>query len=366
MSKNYSFDQDILASMAGGRSALDIRFLNIHNLEQAESFINSYGFRADHPDEMEKLWYFYRRAIVLLTEKLGFALEAIPEILRDRRNLQDLRLLLVWASSQNPDEQTLQHWSCAILRCMHVFVHAENDLFSSFSEEIQKQILTPFVESVAYSGAEHAPVLVAKKSSLAPVELVEFKHKPFKTSSSTVIKLLAKPDALAMKVFDKLGVRFVTKSIFDSFQVLRFLWRENIVSFPHIMPDQSSNNLYPSALFVKVCQELEEKGLDPADSDLEEMFEARLKLEGAQYKPLRKENSFSSEEYRFVKFISRKLIHIPGTEGRPPFSFFFPFEVQILDQAAHSIMQAGPSEHEAYKERQRQGARERLFPGNKI
>ncbi|MFP5519294.1 MAG: TIGR04552 family protein [Bdellovibrionia bacterium] len=364
MNAKFVFDPDLLASMAGGRSALDIRFLNIHTLEQAEAFISGYGYDLNQNADSEKLWYYHRRAVVLLTEKLGFDIETIPEVLRERKNLEDLRRLLIYASSRSAEEQDFQRWSCAVLRAMHVFVHAENDLFSFFAEEIQKQILTPFESSVSFSGEEHRPVLNSKVSNLPAIELMEYTHKAFKTSTSTVVKLLAKPDALALSIFDKVGVRFVTKSIFDSFQVLRFLWRENLVSFPHIMPDQSSNNLYPTSLFVNVCNEIVQKGLDKDldDKKIESLLLLNLEKFKEDHLLLRKENLFSAEDYRFVKFISRKLIKIPPQDGKEGFSFFYPFEVQILDHNSFEIIQSGPSEHQAYKDRQKQAAKERLFP----
>lgn len=363
MPQQFHFDPAILNSVAGGHSVLDISHLNIRTLEEADAFITSYGFDGSLAGDIEKLWYYHRRALVLMVEKLGFAESEIPETLRDRRHLHDIRELLLLASGAKTPE--LQPWACAILRCMHVFVHSENDLFSSFSEEIQSQILTPFQKAIWHDGNTHRTFLRSESADLEPVELLGFEVKPFKTSSSTVIKLLAKHDALAMKIFDKLGVRFVTKSLFDTFQVVRFLVRENIISFPHIMPDQSSNNLYPVDLFLEVCRELAYIQETVDDQRMEDLFNLRLAEKGEHHKFFRKENNFSGANYRFIKFISRKLIYIRPPGGQQNFSFFFPFEVQIMDHGAHTEIQSGPSEHEAYKERQRIAARKRLFPDKK-
>lgn len=361
----YNFDRDILKSVAGGTSALDIPRLNIHTQESAESFIKCYGFDLKRPDDVMKLWYYHRRAIVLMVEKLGFTENEIPEMVRDQKNLKDISFLLLMASSRNPAEKNLQRWSCALLRCMHVFVHNENDLFHSFSQEIQNQILSPFQQSIVHDGNNHKIFLRAPGSMKGnPVELSGFEIKPFKTSSSTVIKLLARPEALAMKIFDKLGVRFITPSLFDSFQVLRFLVEEDLMSFPHIMPDQSSNNLYPVELFLEICEELTNKGQVLKDEELQRIFDQRLGASSAEGM-FRKPNEHSASDFKFIKFIARKLIQIqpPGGER---FSFFYPYEVQIVDQVSHQKALSGPSEHEAYKERQKQAARERLFPGESL
>lgn len=367
MPQKFLFDSDMLNSVAGGRSAIDSPRLNIKSFEQASAFIQTYGFDYESREDQEKIWYYHRRALVLIVEKLGFDLREVPELLRERKVLGDIRRLFLLASSQEESERSLQRWSCAILRCMHVYVHAENDLFSSFSEEIQSQILTPFQKAIYHDGTNHKAYLKSQSiEGREPVELMGFEVRPFKTSSSTVIKLLAKPDAVAMKIFDKLGARFVTRSLFDSFQVIRFLVEENIMSFPHIMPDQSSNNLYPVDLFVQVCQELMATGRDYNETELNQIFEERLQSLGGDAQFFRKENYFSGEDYRFIKFINRKLIHIQPGGGKEPFSFFYPYEVQIMDQNAHRAILSGPSEHVAYKERQRQAARKRLFSESEV
>lgn len=361
MSHRYIFDRSILHSVAGGKSALDIPRLNIRTIDAADAFIKSYGFDLSKSEINEKTWYFHRRAIVLLTEKMGYKLEDIPDEIKDPKKLEDIRQLLLYASSTIPQEKELQKWACAVLRCMHVFVHTENDLFSTFSEEIQSQILTPFHQVIFLNGNTHSTVLKSKIDPSKSVELLGFYEKPFKTSLSTVIKLLAKPEALAMRLLDKLGVRFVTKNLFDTFQVLRFLVEEDIMSFAHIMPDQSSNNLYPVDLFVEICEELRQRNTDISDEEINKLFEQRLEQSQDKDKLFRKENKYTSDNYRFIKFITRKLIHIK-VEGKEQFSFFYPYEIQIMDKKAFETIQSGPAEHMAYKERQLEAAKKRIFP----
>ena len=361
----YHFDSTALSVVAGGASTLDQAKLHIYNLEEADSFVKSYGFSYSNEEDQKKLWYFHRRSLVLITEKLKFKLEEIPLCVRQPEELKDLRLLLIWAS-QHEDSQ-VQRWSCAVLRCIHVFIHAETDLFSHFAEEIQKQILTPFENAIAHQEKLYLRSFV--KDGPHPVELYKFQTKPFKTSSSTVIKLLAKPDALAMKVFDKLGVRFVTPTIFDSFQVIRFLVESNLMSFPHIMPDQSSNNMYPVDEFLKVCDRLEKKynhahKMNPEKID--RLLRHQLKnSRGSLLGLFRKENPYSSIDFRYIKFICRKMIKIqPQTSGQTvgkEFSFFYPFEVQIMDKEAFAKMQSGDTDHTAYKDRQIEAARKRIL-----
>ncbi len=364
----FHFDSTALSVIAGGKSTLDQVRLQIFNLDEADAFLKSYGFNYQLEEDQKKLWYFHRRSLVLMTEKLKFNINEIPEQIRIPEILKDLRQLLIFASLKEKSE--LQKWSCAMLRCIHVFIHAETDLFSYFAEDIQKQILTPFENVVVHENGWHLRSF--QKEGPSSVDLVHFQIKPFKTSTSTVIKLLAKPDALAVKVYDKLGVRIVTPTIFDSFQVIRFLVETNIMSYPHIMPDQSSNNMYPVDEFLKLCEFLEKKhGPDhKMDSKkLDRLLKAQLlKSTNPFLKLFRKENPYSSIDFRYIKFICRKLIKITpqsnlnGTSGKfKDFSFFYPYEVQIMDQEAYNKMQSGDTEHESYKNRQINAARKRIL-----
>ncbi len=361
MGNRFQFDPDVLQSLAGGLSAIDNPRLNLSTVESARAFIKSYGYDLNHEKDLNRIWYFHRRALVLLTEKLGFSENEIPEVLRDRKQLGDISQLLLFASSRRPQDKQLQRWSCAILRCMHVYIHSESDLFTSFTEEIQSQILSPFQKAIFHDGSSHRTFLKSSGGERSPIELVGFEVKPFKASTSTVIKLLAKPDALAMKVFDKLGVRFITQSLFDSFQVIRFMVEENLINFAHIIPDQSSNNLYPVDVFLEVCDWISRHSPDAKGEELSGIFEKALAQAGDKAKLFRKINEQSAENFRFIKFITRKLIHI-NLPGRENFNFFYPFEIQIMDNKSHEMATSGPSEHEAYKERQRQTARRRVLP----
>lgn len=366
MKTDFDFNWSIMDTIAGGKSALDIPGLEIDSENKAHLFLKSYGFDSKNPRDIEKLWYYHRRSVVLMTERLGYSLDEIPEVLRDRKSLVDITKLLFYATPKNSFSKEYQVWSCAILRCIHVFVHTENDLFTSYSEEIQKQVLSDFQKFIYHDGQTHKTYLtVGDSKGYLPhetkIELVHFQSKPFKTSSSAVIKLLARPDALAMKIFDKLGVRFVTKDLFDVFTVLRFLLEHQMISFPHTMPDQSSNNLYPVSHFRKALELAKQEKISRADfhTYMEKYLEENLK----ETDLFRKSNKQTHNDFKFIKFITRKLIHI-DKEDKRLFSFFFPYEVQIMDEKSYTNMISGPSNHDSYKERQIKAARNRLFPGN--
>jgi uncharacterized protein (TIGR04562 family) len=357
---NLDFDTSLLQTIVGGTSSLNAPKLFIKTLDEAYAFLKSYGFDLHDPNQEKKLWYYHRRALVLLREKILDPVEIIPSQIEDPKKLKDLRNLLLWASTDQEEMKDLRSWSCALLRVMHVFVHSENDLFSFFSEEIQNQILSPIQACVSH---ESDKVSLKHPFSSEEVILKGFETKPFKGSSSSVIKMLAKPDVVALTVLDKLGVRFITESLTDAFRVALFLAERNIINFAHVMPDQSSNNLYPLNLFIERINELLPSQDWGAEIDKKD-FDAGLREKWSQQSKsavlLRKENSFSDSEYRFIKFICRKLINIE-IDAKNKFKFFYPFEVQIVDIETHIKNQAGSSSHETYKEKQRQAARRRIF-----
>lgn len=367
MPHRYSFSENVLHSVAGGGSSLDLPRLSLYSVKEANEFIKAYGFDMQSEDDRERLWQIHRRALVFLVQKLNFLESEIPVEIKDRKLLGEMSQLLILASSQQPELRNLQRWACAVLRVIHVFVHTETDLFSAFSEEIQKQILTPVQESIVNDGLSGRTFLRRKDGEardLEPLPLVAFEVKAFKTSSSSVIKLLAKSDALALNVFDRLGFRFVTENMFDVFRVIRFLVEEGFISAPHIIPDQSTNTIYPVSLFCQVAEDLQSRKLTLRGEDLDEHFRKELERRGEEISFLRKENQFSGNDYRFIKFIARQMVSVPMKGSSTGFlKFFFPFEIQIMDKKSHASILSGPSQHGAYKDRQVLAARKRVFPG---
>ncbi len=356
----FAFSRPTLDCVVGGRSALDLTRLEIFTREQAHEFIQTYGYNLGDPNEMEDLWATHRRALAMIREQLLDEGEVIPPELHDPTMLEDISDLLLYASSAEPEKAHLQKWACAMLKVMHVYVHLRNDLFSAFRDQIQQQILKP-LEAVIIQEDGKSFVAASER-----IQIERFEVKPFKTTASSVIKLLARPERVALTLLDKLGVRFVTKNIFDSFRVVRFLMESNIVSFPHIIPDQSSNTLYPLNLFMESMAELEHSQAgagDISEAVIEEWLKKSFELHSTRAEFKEKLNEFSGPDHRFIKFINRKLITVPIGTGlhERPFRFFYPFEIQIMDEATWQKNLTGPTAHDQYKDRQRRRARERVL-----
>ena len=54
-------------------------------------------------------------------------------------------------------------------------------------------------------------------------------------------------------------------------------------------------------------------------------------------------------------------MNVGSGQSARPFRFFYPYEIQIMDNATFLKNQSGPMAHDAYKSRQRIKARERVF-----
>lgn len=371
---NFHFQKQTLDCVVGGVSALDIGRLNVQTPEQARAFVEAYGYDLASEADKEEIWATHRRAVALIKDQLLEEGESIPEVLYDPAKLTDPSQLLIIASSRRPEDREAQRWACAILRVMHVFVHLRNDLFSAFSDEIQSQILKPLQDAIVsdpvggsitlgspsrLDSSEHAPSSGWDEG----IRLHKFDIKPFKTTASSVIKLLARPERVALTLLDKLGVRFVTRSVFDSFRVIRFLVERNIVSYPHIIPDQSNNTLYPLNIFLEAMEDLKASPAPDSHEGVEATLATKLKAAADRAEFLQKENQFSATDYKFIKFISRKLISAPIGQGERmrQFRFFYPYEIQVMDYETYVRNLSGPMAHDAYKDRQRRRARDRVL-----
>lgn len=356
---NLQFEPLVLESLVGGLKILDFPRLDVQSLDEAENFIRAYGYSPDDPKDLNKMWNYHRRAVTFIQTHLLQEGEAVPELLADPNQLKELSYLLIYASTRGTKEKSLQNWACGILKVIHVLVHLDNDLFTSYSSEIQDQVLGSYREHI-YNDLSSGMIYLGSPSDPDSLVLKKFDIKPLKTSTSSITKLLAKPEEVAFAIMDKMGVRFVTRHLIDCFRTMRYLIKKNVISFPHLVPNQSTNNLYPLNLFLEVIESLTDDA-ELSEKQIDEMLYKKIYSDSERAQFLRKENLVSSSSYRFIKFITRKIVKIDAPQGGRPLSFFYPYEVQIVDYETYLQQLSGPASHEEYKTRQQQKARERVF-----
>ncbi len=358
MSLDLEFDPEVFWSLIGGRAVIETPRLGLKSKAEAQAYLKAYGYDWAVDSDREKLAQIHSRAVIYLRTQLLKDGEFIPDEVTDPKKLQDMADLLLLASQRDSDDGHLSRWACALLRVMHVISQLQNDVFNYFSLEIQEEIFRPYRHFVAKDSVSGIKLAGADGSDTIPLQ--KFDIKPFKDSDSSITKLLARPDEVAFGLLDKIGVRFVTYNLFDVFRVMRFLVVNHVMSPANVIPNQSNNTLYPVNLFMEVLQGLP-KNADLKPADIDQILFDRLQKNTAGARFLEKHNSFTDREYRFIKFITRQLVRVTLPETQKSFSFFYPYEVQILDYDRYLKSLTGPASHDEYKARQRQRARDRVF-----
>lgn len=358
MNLNLEFDPEVFWSLIGGRAVVETPRLSLKSKDEARAYLKAYGYDVDVESDREKLWLIHSRAVTYLRTQLLVDGETLPEELTDPRSLEDISHLLLMASQREAGKEELHKSACALLRVMHVISQLHNDLFNYFSLEIQEEIFRPYRQFIEKDSVSGIRLTGGTESDSIPLQ--KFDIKPFKDSDSAITKLLAKPDEVAFGLLDKIGVRFVTHNLFDVFRVMRFLVLNHVLSPANVIPSQSNNTLYPVNLFLDVVANLPPNAeMEPAQ--LDQLLADRLTRDMPRARFLEKHNAFTSRDYRFIKFITRQLVRVTHSDTQKSFSFFYPYEVQILDYEHYIRSLSGPASHEEYKTRQRERARHRVF-----
>lgn len=356
---NFRFREHNLKTVIGGVSPLDLRNISIDSVEEAHEFFSSYGFDWNVDADRKELANVFQKAVVFLKTEIVEERDKFPKELLDYNELKDLRKLLVYVNSKSHhSNEDLRRWSGALLKVMHVIVHFTHDMYSIFPEEIQKQTLGPFEEHL-FSDPAHDSSFLRKNSNEESIKLYKFEKKPVKDFRSSVLKLLAKRKLFALNLYDNIGVRFVTWNTFDTFRVIRYLMANTLINPFHTVTDQSVNTVYPLNLFFEAMDDLSTAHKDFDPNEVEAFLAKKLNENYQRAEYLLKENVFSGEGYKFIKFVSRRLIsvNVNGSQHR----FFYPFEVQILTRDAYLESIQSEQAHHEYKKRQRDSARQRLL-----
>ena len=190
---------------------------------------------------------------------------------------------------------------------MHVVAHLQNDLFSFFSTEIQDEIFRSY-RNFVQNDPERGMALVSSDEGDA-IPLKKFDMKPFKDSNSSITKLLAKPEEVAFGLMDKIGVRFVTNRLFDVFRVMQFLVRNHVVSYPHVIPNQSNNTIFPVDLFLQVMEGLPRR-VEMSEAEMDSMPQTTAAGRG-------RASAISSQaKYVYQPRLSLHQVHQPAAGSR--------------------------------------------------
>jgi uncharacterized protein (TIGR04562 family) len=388
----WRIGESVLRVLIGGSSFLDTRegFKGVfRNRHAAENYLLGYGFDLHDPIETAELHGTLQEAIRFIktyflkpSNPEGLAIEIPKKILE----VTDVTDLLMFASSETQGD--LRAWSSAVLRVVHTLSHVDRDLRTHYFKDIQTQILDRFYRQLHRD--EHG-VLYLGRTPDDPfrVDLVQFDVKPKKARDSTLMKLLHKPESVAEELFDRVGVRFVTRTRVDAIRVIQFLEQSNVVVGANIKPSRSRNTLLNVARFEETLRS-ELPRLKSKEITEQEMIDLLEKVPFPEEKP--GENPFSSEYYRAIQFTCRQLIKIRNplsdhirdlknaARGKDLDSglaavidkmdqryiqrvvrFFYPYEVQVMDERCFQENEKGRSAHKEYKKAQQRAAMYRVM-----
>ncbi|MDR3607329.1 MAG: TIGR04552 family protein [Oligoflexia bacterium] len=400
----FDFRPDVLDVIISGKSALDTpNSFQLKTAQEASDFIDSYGYDLDKPVENAEVLgnchealNFIRKHFLLPENPNGLKLE-VPRKILEITDVRDLFLLAGYHyPGQTHDGQGvyLRDWSCSLLKVMHTIAHIDRDLRSPYISDIQQQIFDRFYKFIHRDPDGH---LYLGDDQSSRIDLAAFETKPKKSRDSIILKLLHKPENVAEDIFDRVGIRFVTRTRLGALEVVKFLKDRMIVIPANIKPSRSRNTLIDIPAFRKVLAEQlgrAESGkvtygslLDPLENFLEEA--ALTASSGAVANP---DNPHSSEFYRAIQFTARQLIKLKNTmyddlrelKSRSRASgldediskileridlksvqreirFFYPYEVQIMDMKSHEQNERGRSAHSEYKRAQVQTALKRVM-----
>jgi uncharacterized protein (TIGR04562 family) len=394
----YDFRTDVLDIIINGKSSIDSTTgFQIRSLEEADRFVQSYGYDLENPIEKAEILGNFHEALNFIRKNFlipdnpdGLKLDIPRKILE----ITDIRDLFLMANSYYPGQIADQaglflcNWACSILKVMHTIAHIDKDLRTSYFADIQKQIFDRFYKLIHRDG-EGNLFLGEKEDDPFRVNLVAFETKPKKARDSVILKLLHKPENVAEDIFDQVGIRFITWTPLGALRVIKYLKDKMIIIVPNIKPSRSRNTLIQIEDFRAKMGDL------LGQADRQEIDEERLlvALENAAHPPhVNPENPHSSEFYRAIQFTCRQLIKLRNplftdlkelkaisrskpiddhllktieridlTHIQKEIRFFYPFEIQVVDKRSAEENEKGRSAHSEYKKAQVQTALKRVM-----
>jgi len=395
MNKFLHFDWLAMRVALEGQSFIDVPRLSLQSKAEARQFLLAYGYDLDDSSTREELWRIYFQSLSFLREQLLENGEKVPDEFLKRGPQTDILRLLVDASqatglvhtklSQEERNKKIKgRWSCALLRVMHIISHLDNDVRLENFNFAREQIFTRFDKHINYVGGRRWKF----GSGPNAVTLVRYIKKERKDRNSIIVKLLSKPNNVVEEIYDRLGLRFVTESRFDCYRLVQQMFDLGVVSAPNIHPGRAVNSLIPYEILSQTVETLKRD----LNSGLLSTKTARKKISRLEQEDIvpvtALRNPFSSRWYRALQFTCRQLIVAPdptyrfwqevqktmasakGAQAalkkvpvslREKRTFYYPFEIQVMDKESYVESIGGRSRHREYKSKQRLMARNRVL-----
>jgi len=329
-------DAEAVRLLLTGDSVVDWQRLAFADRDAVDRFLEVQGLDMGHPEDRERLRYVFNESVSYLEEHLHLRFPA------ELRNPDDVRTVFLWASQYGGFRRT-QILSCVILKLMHVIHHMEAaDL--KFKTAISEEALLELA---------HRQILASARAMQEEGLKVLAFYGSRKSRSSVITKLLAKREAVAATIFDKLRYRIVVETEDDLIPALAWITR-HVFPFNYVIPNQSHNNLLPLTDLLAALPEADREAFQQLDVEDEQ---------GPK-------NEFSGRSYRTINWIVDYPVRIPASvPGTFGFELgrvvFVMVEFQILDEVTARRNEEGDNAHDLYKARQHRVVAARLKRGGR-
>lgn len=324
-------DVEAVRLLLRGESVVDWHHLAFSEHAEVDRFLRLNEFDPSSDDEMGRLEDLRADAVDYLSR--AFAM-AIPDDVAADLPARDLFLV---ASSHGPH----QKWACVVLKVMHIIHHISGRA---------GLLKLPVSDEIIFREIELKVMQVVEQLRQAGAPLAEWEWSR-KSRDSQITKLLAKRSTLAASIYDKLRFRLIVPTHQDLIPMLATLTRQ-LIPFNYVVPGESLNLLV----------------------DLEDLIRAQLATDPAERerlahapRPAPSLNEFSGPNYRIINFVADLPLRtdrlLPKGDIPADLShvIFVLTEFQIADKATALQNESGASSHEAYKARQHERVRLRLF-----
>ena len=392
----YFFEWDLLDIAIGQESALDAKFFVTHMKDrtQVSDFLSAYGFDPEDPINRAELFGNFQEALQFV--KRYFLKEGnpggldfpIPEAFHRITDIEDVFLISTGNhESFHAVEEKL--WAEILLKVMHTILHVDKDLRTNYLNIIQQQILDRFYKYLFRRGED---LFIGQEEDGEAIEITEFESRPKKARDSTILKLLHKAESAAEELFDRIGIRVITKGRFDTLRIIKFFIDKNIILPHNVRPSRTVNTMIDLKKFRKYYRDIIKGALRENLTEEEFLTKAENCLNKLQQEKGNGRNEHSFKGYRSIHFTNRQLIKYRNpffkefnglrqmarqSEKESELSkkilgmdisliaqdvrFFYPYEIQIVDEKSHQINTEGEASHAEYKKSQIQVSRQRLF-----
>lgn len=355
-SRRFALNWTYLGAITQGVSPIDLQGLALRSPEDARQFAREYGYDIEQPGVLDYLRGIHQEALGFVCAQFlsPAQQQLIPPYLIQ---LEDPLELLLMASRSAHRADPLRLWACTLLKVMHGLFYIDNNLKLRHFETIREQVFASLDEVlIEREGCSYL------SDGQLELPLVQVERKRNKGRHSILLKLLQKPEYVAADIHDHLGLRLTLGTRVECLLALELLRRAHLISASNLEGSRTRNTLVDLDAAKQVFtrwRALLERSEGYPQALLQQMDE---ELAALAQEPQQRDNPHSAAAFHSLQLTVRKMIQLPPDAGSEAgCRFFFAYEIQLLDAASLAQSQQGEASHEAYKLRQVETARRRVF-----